>query len=819
MDVRRIPSLAVLTLSIAFPAWSPAQQSTNYPLRSTTDKLAEKRYVAAGNRAYVVGVQDGTFPPTGIGWHITGTMGGVWSHPIKLLDSYSFLLGGAALPEAQQFTSGPGFVQFSFPATAGLQVTRTEFSPDDLPVVLIGLEIKNTSAQSTSTTLAFQATSQILPAYPWSGTKPTSDSLDQQDNVQFDPIISGLIFSEPNKPWYALVAARSTEQGPQDTVRFTGASGLGIGQNKKATGDLGWQLTIAAGSKVKIWFAVAGTHVHKAEAYGALFAGLDKPDELLSQKIDERLQALTLTDAKIPDQTVQDAFTWAKLSLADMRRTVLDAEIRDTKEGTVYDPPIAEFQLLNGFGAGYPDYPWYFGTDGSYTVFPLTVAGQWESAASHLRTIRAVSQAVNGKTGKVLHEIVTDGSIYFGTNKQPGDVNETAEFATAVATLWRWSGDNKIRDENYDFIKAGLNYITTSLDTNNDGWPEGAGMVEATGMGAEKLDVAVYTIRALNDLADMAASKGDSDTANWARDKAGSLSDKFEDDWWDAKVGLYADSLALDHQVQTDPNAALGSAPITQLQQYFWINATPMETDFATPNHALTAFATLEPATVDPITHEPTGFTGSTGFYQQARIGSIKGSRQASALNTSVMAVAEANYGRLDQSLRYLKFIASELDTEQPGALPELFDSPDYKYLQAFTGRAMVMQAWSSYGVEWPVIYDYLGVRPDVPNGKLTIIPQLPATWPTLSADNLRVGDGTIAVAATQNGNSYSTKLTAPGGYTVRIGYVLPTTATVTSVTLNGSPVEYSLNDTHRGREVIVTANSGQPLEVVITAQ
>ncbi len=32
-------------------------------------------------------------------------------------------------------------------------------------------------------------------------------------------------------------------------------------------------------------------------------------------------------------------------------------------------------------------------------------------------------------------------------------------------------------------------------------------MVEATGMGALKLDVAVYTIRALNDLAEMADSK------------------------------------------------------------------------------------------------------------------------------------------------------------------------------------------------------------------------------------------------------------------------------------------------------------------------
>jgi hypothetical protein len=222
----------------------------------------------------------------------------------------------------------------------------------------------------------------------------------------------------------------------------------------------------------------------------------------------------------------------------------------------------------------------------------------------------------------VLHEIVTDGSIYFGTNAQPGDVNETGEFATAVATLWRWSGDDKFRDENYDFIKAGLTYITTTLDTNNDGWPEGAGMVEAPGLGAEKLDVAVYTIRALNDLAEMAQSKGDTATVNWARGKADTLKDKFEGDWWNASQGLYADSLALNHEVPTDPTATVvpGPSPTTQLQQLYWINATPMETNIAEVDHATTAFPTLESSI----------FTGTTGFYQEGQdlAQNITGSRK-----------------------------------------------------------------------------------------------------------------------------------------------------------------------------------------------
>jgi hypothetical protein len=109
---------------------------------------------------------------------------------------------------------------------------------------------------------------------------------------------------------------------------------------------------------------------------------------------------------------------------------------------------------------------------------------------------------VKGSTGKVLQEVTTDGSVYYGTQNQPGDTNETAQFAT----------DNHVRDDNYQFIIDGLHYLTCDLDVNEDGWSEGEGMIEELGMGAEKLDVAVYTIRALNDLAEMASTKNDEAT-------------------------------------------------------------------------------------------------------------------------------------------------------------------------------------------------------------------------------------------------------------------------------------------------------------------
>ncbi|MDQ2830596.1 MAG: hypothetical protein M3Y74_16315, partial [Chloroflexota bacterium] len=62
-------------------------------------------YIAAGDRAYVIGTQDGGFPDLGV--HVPGEMGGVWSHPIKLFDGFWLRIDDAWLPDAARFVSGP----------------------------------------------------------------------------------------------------------------------------------------------------------------------------------------------------------------------------------------------------------------------------------------------------------------------------------------------------------------------------------------------------------------------------------------------------------------------------------------------------------------------------------------------------------------------------------------------------------------------------------------------------------------------------------------------------------------------------------------
>ncbi len=137
-----------------------------------------------------------------------------------------------------------------------------------------------------------------------------------------------------------------------------------------------------------------------------------------------------------------------------------------------------------------------------------------------------------------------DGQVYFGANDDPGNTDETSKFPSAVALIWRWTGDDGFRDEMYDFTVRNLRYVFRELDEDGDGWPEGLGNVERDGMGEEKLDNTVYTIRGLRDLADLAASKGDRATRTWATERAEDMERRFDATWWtpgDARQ--YADSL------------------------------------------------------------------------------------------------------------------------------------------------------------------------------------------------------------------------------------------------------------------------------------
>jgi hypothetical protein len=438
--------------------------------------------------------------------------------------------------------------------------------------------------------------------------------------------------------------------------------------------------------------------------------------------------------------------------------------------------------------------------------------------AQEVRALRDVSVVINPDTGKIVHEVTPDGAVYFGANQDPGNTDETSKFPSAVALVWRWTGDDAFRDEMYAFAVSNLRYIFRELDGDNDGWPEGLGNVEREGMGEEKLDNTVYTIRGLRDLADLAASRGDAVTQEWATAKAENLERRFDRTWWYSDAAQqYADSL-------DDP----GNRKVFQRH---WIGVTPAEAEIVRPGEVSGPLAPLGHANAlvekreEPcysgefgLFHTGTGGTsapeGNPGPTCDPAISEVKSERSVFTLNTSIMAVAEAALGRMerDQLQRYTTDNATvQLDPsvwELPGAMPEIAPSPDFgaNIDKLFTERSMALQAWGTYGILWPVVHYELGVSPDMGRHRFTVVPQIPAGQRRVAGENIRLGEGTVDVAAHRHRRRLVTVVHQDGDDRLTIGAVLPDGAQVRRARLDGRRTPFTVVTTARGREVRVEA-------------
>ncbi|HEY2318403.1 MAG TPA: hypothetical protein VGH67_08905 [Solirubrobacteraceae bacterium] len=852
--------------AIAFVAGFACAQAGAAEL-STTNRLQDRREVAAGQRSYAEGFENGRFYANG--WHTTGEMGGVWAPPLKLVDGVWFGLDGAWIGPATRFTSGWGYTRYDLPATDGLQLQRTDFAPDAARAVLFGLTLTDPGAAKT-VTVNVDSHSELMGAYPWGSTTP-NENTNVPDQGAFQD--GALVFTDdgtvgggaPVHHYAALVASNRTPasgtaaatggnfRGPQTGTTCAASDGTSPpsacddGPYGRGTGgQLNYSVTVPAHGSTTLWIAVAGSDQGLSDAKSQLAAALAHPQAELQDKIAARDALAANTVVALPgDRLLQNAIGWGKQNLADLTQSASNLQIRWTNQGTQYPAPLGTVPHARWFGAGYPDYPWIFATDGEYTAFPAVAVGQFQTIEDHLRALRDISDILNARSGIVVHETVSDGSVYFGHDSQTvaadgtktNDFNtdETVKFPSAVALVWRWTGDRRFLDSMYDFTKRNMHAIDERYDVDHDGWPEGSGNVERPGMGPEKLDNGVYYMRGLYDLADMARAEHDGATATWATHLADRLRAQFEQTWWDPSVAQYADSL-------NDPGN-------TQVYLKNWIDQVPMEATLTTGTQVTPGVASRAHGVAALATRESPCFSGdrpgSLGLFHTACGGGAdkKGDFEIFSLTTAIQAVGEGNYGRLGpaQQQRYTDANAETMFSEpatggtpdeMPGAMPEIFPSAPNgdpsagipaNINRCWTCRSMVMQAWGNYGTVWPVVSQQLGVRPFLGQGALQVVPQVPSGQPSVAGSNIRLGTagGSIDVFAAHSGHRYTTKLTLHrlALRSVQIGQTLPAGSRPASVILDGRPVRRAqVRDTNRGSEVTVAVRGGGPHTLEVTA-
>ena len=821
------------------------------PELSETRNLASRRTVVTGNDGWVLGTADGRYPAAG--FHTRGEMGGFWTPSLKLLDGMWFGIDGSWIGPATATTTGWGYVRADLPATAGVAASRTDLVPDGVSGALVGLSLRSDTTKTV--TLWADAHSELMGSYPWGETTPNQLAVNLPDEAALNG--GRLVFTDRGTPpnsngeshdWAAafgstlIPVGRLTGpdyRGPQDPAVVCPASGPDTptqpprcddtAYGRGVGGRLTYELELEANQVRTVWFGVGGSRSGVAAAEAELSAALADPTGAVAAKIAARQQIDAASQVTLPDDPLTArSITWSKQMLAASEQRSQDVELRVVNAGRNYPPPTATVRSMRWFGAGFPDYPWLFGTDGEYTAYAAVAAGQFGVIKDHLRALRDVSVRVNGRTGKIVHEVTPDGAVFFGANDDPGNTDESSKFPSAVALVWRWTGDRAFLEDLYPASRRAMRFVA-QLDADNDGWPEGLGNVERPGMGEEKLDNAVYTIRGYADLADLARATGDTKTRRWATNRALRLIDRFERTWWyGGTADGYADSLR-------DP----GNVKVFQRH---WIGLTPTDAVLpGLPGRAAAPLATRGHARVTLEQHEGACYTDEFGLFHTGTgptsdpkgnpgascdtvVSSVPSERNIFTLNSAIAAVSEGNYGRLgaDQQQRYiLGNVRSQLDPEvweMPGMMPEITPSPDFtsNIERLLTERSMVMQAWGAYGVLWPVIHQWLGVSPDIGRGRVAVVPQLPPGQNSATAKEIKLGSASIDVAAERRGAIYSTTVTREGRLRLTIGTVLPRNATIASATLDGRRVRPTLVETARGLEARVTVRKGKGTSALV---
>ena len=715
--------LFILCSLVLTACTTPQTEELDYPLverMSTMETLQgnanylHSKQMTPGNHAYCVGFQDGTFPD--IGWHIKGEMGGLWAHPIKLLDGFSAAMihkgDTVYLDSATSYSTTALGSLFTY-NIQGKTITRTQFIPDPAK----GMVVEYDMSEFPKAQLLFYPRADLRPTWLGERTK-MRDSTD--------------IIAAENNQWTATDAKN------------------------------GWQVRISASSKG----AITPTHLTSSPSKTHQFyiAG-----GLSEEEATKELAAVESWSDMWYSKEQKHFELSGNSSFFCEGEEQLETVFRWLKHNAIWLEMNAD-TLGYGFAAGIEDYPWFFGCDSEFSILGLNAVGRYDLSKSMLRLLAKASERTNG-TGQIIHEMSTNGAVF-----NPGNLNETPQFVTACYDTYRWSGDKIFFDEMYPQMIQSMKWLQDQ-DTDGNGIPDGYGMMEIHGMNGEMIDVAAYTVQAWGALYESALLQDDDKVAAWAGRSAAELSAYINENYWVKDAGAYADVRGSKAQVlelidgaieraeglnkpwaveelETTKKAAAASVGVMNPYSvhHNWIVNTPMEVGFAPEEYALKALDKAAQYTnpfgmfVTGIDRDESAGTDTDGFAKRKKTFTYVGA--VMTLPTGVAAVAENNYGRPDKALDYLHRMSRSWGYAHPGSMYEV--SPDF---------GMMCQAWNIYSFGYPIVRQFFGIYPMAEKKIVEIDPHFPTSWTRPQLKRVVIGEGEditeldISFVKGENGN------------------------------------------------------------------
>ncbi len=672
-------------------------------------------YVSSGEKLYVIGSQDGLFPS--FGRHSINEMGGIWAHPIKLMDGFWLSITEDNkkqwLNKANSISVHPHTTEFIY-ELENFKVKREQFVPLKQTALVVKYTFYNKTSTPKSLTIDFLAKTELICSW---GSEEMG-LYNDEDECWFDDKNNVLVGKDKSNPYYVVWGTNQTIKNIEigkDIYCIENTKGNGI------KGVITSEITID--KEITISYTISGSHISLDNALKEYNLVANNYDKLYQEKINHFEGVLNQSALTIPDETIKTVYDVTKINTQWLIRDV---------DG-----------IGRGIGAGLPDYPWWFGCDNGYSVPALLTMGEFELAKSTLRILKHFSEKINGN-GRIVHEISTNGFVF-----NIGNTQETPHFINTIWTVYQWTGDIEFLSEMYDLCKSGITWLLEESDCDKDLFPEGYGIMEIAGLNAELIDTAVYTAEALKTISNMANVFGETELANKYIDLHKSAVASIEKRFWVEEEGLYGDVIStpeavkeafpifakrhdeiigghynhrmakLDRLYDTLDNYEKGKEYVWSIFKN-WVILTPLEMGYTEKEKALKVLDTMS-------TEE---FMSDYGLYIEA-LGRI----YAMTISTAVLAVCEAVYGRKENCVKYIHTIAKSMDKVMPLSIAEL--SPE---------SGCFVQEWTIYGTVYPVVRYLFGIDPQADKKKVVISPQMLDEWNNASLKNVRIGNGSIDI-------------------------------------------------------------------------
>jgi glycogen debranching enzyme len=719
-----------LTISHSLPSQQSEYAAPILAGISNHGQNKTRPYVTAGDRAYLIGTQDGNFPD--MGEHLRDEMAGLWLHPIKLIDGFWAEVTDVAtqqhvvLSESAEFINYPYGNLFRYdPVLDGVQIDRLQFSPEGQPGVIVRYTIRNSTDRARRLSLQFFVKADLRPVW----FSEHLGIIDARDTVAWRATSEVFVAKDADHPWFCIWGATPSAHA-QPLAHPTPITTKGMG----VTAASSYSVAVGPHGTSTLTFVVAGSSTSEAAALHAYKYLTTHRATLLAKNVAHYATIIDRARIRIPDHHLQEVYNW----------------VRVNTEWLVRDVP----GIGRGLGAGLMEYPWWFSD--MYTVQALTATGDFELVKQNLRLLQVQSRKAN-HNGRIVHELTTNGAVI-----NPGNTQETAQFVTTVGRVVDWTGDLTFAREMYQAMTSGIDWLLTDMDQNRNLFPEGYGIMEVYGLNAELIDVSVYTQQALEATSHIASILGKPDAARHYDQLASQLKTSINQKFWIEDEGSYADFYGSKSQAIKATKGAIkqielqGAQILTQrdsnLIRYYgqlgqkfstmpdsnrgwltnknWVITTPMETGIAPRARAIEALNKIRKENV-----------GAYGPYLSA---TERGAMMT--ISTGVQAVSEGSYGRSDESLWYVEKIEQTFNRTLPGSISEMM--PDYGCLAI---------GWTSYGIVIPLIQQIFGIQPDAVHKTIVFDPHLPTGWEDVSIENLPVGSNIISFsrARTAKGIEY----------------------------------------------------------------